>query len=70
MHRQAVDSTNLAGVGYDAETETLEVEFHHGGVYEYFGVPPSIHQGLLEAPSLGSYFNKHVRHSYEQRRVS
>ncbi len=70
MDRQPVDSSNLSSVGYDAETETLEVEFRHGGVYQYFRVPPATHRSLLEAPSLGSYFNKHVRDSYDQRRVS
>lgn len=70
MERQPVDSSNLNSVGYDADTETLEVEFRNGGVYQYFEVPPSTHQNLLDAPSLGSYFNSHIRNSYGQRRVS
>jgi len=39
MKRQAVESSNLASVGYDVENEILEVEFKHGRVYQYFDVP-------------------------------
>ena len=53
MDRQPVDSSNLNSVGYSAETETLEIQFRHGGVYEYFEVPPAVHVGLLQAPPLG-----------------
>lgn len=70
MDRQPVDSSNLSSVGYDADAETLEVEFRNGSVYQYFGVPSATHQSLLQAPSVGSYFISHVRNSYNQRRVS
>ncbi len=39
MNRVAVQSSNVASVGYDASSSTLEVAFHGGGVYQYFGVP-------------------------------
>ena len=70
MDRQPVDSSNLSSVGYDADAETLEVEFHDGSVYQYFGVPSATHQSLLQAPSVGSYFNSHVRDSFDHRRLS
>ena len=37
MQRTPVDSTNLASVGYDADTKMLEVEFHGGSAYQYEG---------------------------------
>ena len=39
LERKAVRSTNIASVGYDAGTKTLEIEFRSGGVYQYAGVP-------------------------------
>lgn len=43
MKRQSVESSNLASIGYDAENEILEVEFKHGGVYQYFDVPENVY---------------------------
>jgi hypothetical protein len=44
-----VSSSNLASVGYDPNTQTLEVEFLHGGIYQYSDVPSSVHSGLMTA---------------------
>lgn len=53
MERQPVTSGNLAEVGYDADLETLEVQFRHGGVYQYYNVPPFMNERLMSAESLG-----------------
>jgi hypothetical protein len=42
MERKAVESSNLASVGYDEHEEILEIEFQHGGVYQYFDVPKKV----------------------------
>jgi len=39
MKRQPVESSNLASVGYDAARQILEIEFNHGGIYQYYDVP-------------------------------
>lgn len=57
MKRQSLDSSNLASVGYDAENEILEVEFKHGGVYQYFDVPMHVYEELMDAASHGVYFS-------------
>jgi hypothetical protein len=66
--REAVSSSSIASVGYDAGTKTLEVEFNGGRVYRYYGVPGAVHSQLLEASSVGAYFNANVRDKfpYEQ----
>ena len=61
MERVAVSSSNLASVGYDVNGAILEVEFNHGGVYQYSGVSSEIHQGLMSAGSHGAYFDKFVK---------
>jgi len=55
------DSSNLAEFAFDPETQTLEVAFKSGFVYEYFDVPPSIFESLKEAHSKGSYLHKHIK---------
>lgn len=69
MERIPVSSSNIFSVGYDSQSETLEVEFHKTGVYQYFGVPLHVYEGLVAAPSIGSYFNSHIKGSYAFVRV-
>lgn len=69
MKRQSVESSNLASVGYDAENETLEVEFKHGGVYQYFDVPLHVYEELMDADSHGVYFSANIRNDYNYQKV-
>lgn len=69
MERVPVGSTNIASIGYDASTETLEIEFLKGGVYEYYGVPESVHQDLMSAGSHGIYFRQNIMNSYSYSRT-
>jgi hypothetical protein len=61
MNVTAVESTTLATVGYEDVRELLRLEFRSQAIYQYFGVPKSVHEGLLRAPSKGSYFNRVIR---------
>ena len=70
MERTPVTSTTLKSVGYDPQTQTLELEFDSGSVYQYDNVPPEVYQGLLEADSLGRYFNENIDKSYNYRRMA
>jgi len=70
VRRELVSSTNLRSIGYDPETKTLEVEFVNGHIYEYRGVPPAAYEGLDQARSKGSHFNRHIKDRYAFHRVS
>jgi len=70
MDRIPVTLSNLASVGYDSSSQTLEVEFRNGSIYQYFGVSPDIYEGLLNAPSKGSYFYQRIRNVYPYSRVA
>ena len=61
MKRTPVTSSLIASVGYDAAQETIEVEFQNGRIYQYFDVEESEMRELLEADSLGAYFNANIR---------
>jgi hypothetical protein len=67
--RVPVDSSNLASVGYNPWTGVLEIEFHGGRVYQYFGVPLPIYAGLMGAESHGKFFHAYVRNSFQFRRI-
>lgn len=69
MQRTSVNSSNLSSVGYDAQSATLEVAFHNGGIYQYYGVPALTHAALLAASSHGSYLAHHIKGRYRYRKV-
>lgn len=65
MERQTVSSSNLASVGYDPNSEILEVEFlSNGKIYEYYNVPQFTYDRLMEASSIGRYFNIEIKDVY------
>ncbi|WP_431048917.1 KTSC domain-containing protein [Roseateles sp. L2-2] len=64
MQRTSVSSSNLASAGYDPTTQTLEVEFNSGGIYEYYNVPEHLFHELLSASSVGRYFAQHIKNTF------
>jgi KTSC domain len=64
MRRSAVNSSVIRALGYDERDHVLEVEFRTGRVYQYFGVPPSLYSDLLNAASLGEFYNRQIRNEY------
>jgi len=69
MDRQYVASSNIASIGYDESTQTLEVEFHNGTVYQYYNVPPSMHEQLMSEGSKGRFLNTYIKNAYPYSRV-
>ncbi|RJP47510.1 MAG: KTSC domain-containing protein [Desulfobacteraceae bacterium] len=64
MNRTPVQSSNVASVGYDSDSLTLEVEFTNGTVYQYFDVPTLEYENLIIAESVGSYLNQNIKYNY------
>ncbi|HEK21457.1 MULTISPECIES: KTSC domain-containing protein [unclassified Mucilaginibacter] len=70
MHRQAVQSTALRSVGYDAKKKILELEFkENSGVWQYFGISPATYKRLMNAASLGHYFVTRIKGKYPELRI-
>ena len=69
MDRHNVHSSTLQSVGYDPETQTLELAFLSGGIYRYSGVPQAVYSGILRAASKGSYFHQEIKDRYPFVRV-
>ena len=70
LPRKPVRSSNIASIGYDAASLTLEVEFSTGSVYQYYNVPESVYRGLMNAASHGSYLAQYVKEVYRYREVN
>jgi len=64
-----VDSSNVAAVGYDEDSSTLQVEFINGGTYRYFDVSENIFTGLRDADSVGGYLAENIKGTYRYSKV-
>lgn len=69
MEREAVASSTVLSAGYDAASETLEVEFKGGTVYQYYNVPESVYQQFLESDSKGRFLHVYIKNSFPYSRV-
>lgn len=67
--RQRVNSSDLQSVGYDPNTGTLEIRFHSGGTYKYFGIPARVYSSLVGAASHGRYFHRCIKGAYRYSKV-
>jgi len=74
MERKPSMSSNIQSVGYDAENEILEVEFHSqtgpGRVYQYTGVPKDVWRDWDAGGFRGSLFAKRIKPMYRCERIS
>ena len=64
MRREPVASSNVASIGYDPGSQTLEVEFHSGRVYQYLDVPEHVHQAFMGAESKGKFLHYEIKSGY------
>jgi len=58
---QPVDSSAIYNVGYESTLRVLTIDFQDGSAYQYYNVGPDIAQNLVNAASVGRYFNFVVR---------
>lgn len=64
MERLPTHSSSVVSVGYSESTLVLEVEFTHGGVYQYLDVPRWCYDALLQSESVGNFVNTQVKPVY------
>jgi hypothetical protein len=69
MDRAAVSSSNISEIGYDRNSETLEVMFNNGSVYQYYNVGQALFDELMQAPSKGQFLNVYIKNAYPYSRV-
>lgn len=60
-----VNSSNVEAVGYDADSSAIYVRFLGGDTYVYSGAEQSTFEELLNADSVGSYFNRMIKPNYD-----
>lgn len=69
MQRDSVSSSNILSIGYDSVSETLEVEFQDGAVYQYYNVNQTIYTQFMNASSKGQYLHYQIKNVFPYSRV-
>jgi len=69
MEMIPVTSSNIAAIGYDEDSQTLQVEFNNGSNYQYFDVPERVFSELRNAGSVGAYLASNIKGIYRFSRV-
>lgn len=54
-------SSVICAWSYDEASQRLDILFVSGRHYSYHAVPPGVAQGMRQALSKGSYFNRRIR---------
>lgn len=66
---QPVSSSSIAAIGYDADNQTVYVQFLNGTTYAYKGVPENEFENLRTAPSVGAYLNRNYKNVFPYERA-
>jgi hypothetical protein len=56
-----VKSSAIKEVGYDKDTQTLRIVFQQGTEYDYPQISFETYEGLINAKSVGRFYNQHIR---------
>jgi hypothetical protein len=70
MHRFPIPSAEITQVGYQEDSETLEIQFVKGGVYQFFNVPSTVFNEFMSSPSKEGYYHSRIGERFPCSRVS
>ncbi len=70
MERMTVSAAGISQVGYKIESETLEIAFSSGGVYQFFNVPSTVFDQLMSSPSKDEYYSANIGKRFPYLRVA
>lgn len=69
MERISVSSSNVASIGYDSDSSTLEIEFKNGAIYQYFDVSQRVYEDLISSDSVGGFLASNIKGFYRFSKV-
>lgn len=67
--RDVESSTQLDAIGFDDETNTAQVKFQSGAVYEYSDVEKEVIDNIVNSSSPGRTFAQTLKYGYQYTRI-
>ncbi|WP_414622181.1 KTSC domain-containing protein [Calothrix sp. CCY 0018] len=64
-----VASPMASAIGYDSESEVLQIEFNSGAVYQFSDVDEDTFEDLYTSDAVGRYFNQNIKGRYQSQRI-
>ena len=59
------DSRMIISTEYDFETKTLDICFNNNVSYAYYDFPITEYNAMIEADSIGKFFNEYIKNNYD-----
>jgi len=69
MEMRDTSSSNIAQVGYDTAEKVLRIVFQTGAIYDYTNVDELTYRQLLQSPSVGKFFHRYIKGSFDFNRI-
>lgn len=63
------NSSNVANVEYDADTEVMTVKYKNNRSYDYHDVPPEVFADIQKAESVGTYLAENVKGKFSTKPI-
>ena len=63
-----LQSELFAGAAYVPETQTLTLQYNHGAVWDFDGVPAATWQAFQAAPDAMVFYNTKIKNAFEGHR--
>ncbi len=65
----SVESSNIAGIGYNEEHKLLAIQFKTG-LYHYSNVPKEFFNDLMKSESKGAFLARNIKDKYKAEKIS
>lgn len=69
MRRIPVSSVDITQIGYQEDSETLEIQFSRGEVCQYYNVPSGVYDELMRAPAKEAYYHTRIGERFPCSRI-
>jgi hypothetical protein len=69
MDREKVSSSMFTSIGYDENTQTIELEFSNGKIYQHSNVSVKVFTEFKNAQSLGKFYNQFIKGKFPSRLI-
>lgn len=67
---EAIQSSNLLGIGFNAQKQLLAVQFKGGHIYHYAGVSVEDAAALYGAESRGRHYAQHIKGKFSGQKMT
>lgn len=63
-------SSHIYGHDYDEQSQTLQIQFTNGAIYNYGSVDPNTYYAFSQSSSPGQYFHSKIRGNFPTANVA